>query len=752
MTFVGAFDLALAGSDDLVSDADGGAIDDQDAKRSRARGEEKARLEAFDRESRIDAARRHGAKSLAHGRASKKARRELAKAVAAKKPDLEAVKSLEKKVADHEAEKDRQRDVLSRCFAKRAAAVPARAERRPAPADEPVDESFIDESFDESEFVSDDEPSVSAYARAGEVYGDFSYSEDVGLDDEAPVEPDPAPRPRAPEQDAELDSLRLRCSRWVEIRRNVKCPSGDPAAATCRIKARILIPCTRSQEAELARVAREDGVSVTGRADDRSVSAVVDLEEAHVGEDGTLFGYSPGGALYGVDGLGFARRWRGGRSGRKAEALRCSVRRLEARLEALRASGKADADKAIAKIESRLKRIRSAAASAVKTVVDGESAAASAAAAAEKSEKARRAARAVRAAQRGPEAGKARKARKPAPARRPVDEDHDEEGQAGDEETMEYVHSPKLPDSSEAAFDAGPVFDSSGDLSNVDGDVMPGGDFALTADALSDYDPEGGGEGQSGEAYDADGAFGYEDLSNPGPIPELDRGVVVNDFESTPGGESQPRARKQRSQARQPKAQAACGPADLAKRRGGKPRFGIFGSKDSGLGQESQESSFTQLITGQQAKTPAPPPLIANPNLYPTSSSASTSSNPELARLQLERERLAAQERADQRAAEERETQAQMNLFSSIFGSASAAASTIVPSILQTQAQQKAAKDAAKVELAKAAQPIIYQVSGQQSGAGGGIGPYVPWIVGGVALLGFGGLIVWAVRGSGKGK
>lgn len=739
MAFVGAFDLALADSDDVVVGSEGVDTDDEPAKRGAGPPSgEKARLEAFDRECRIDAARRHGAKSLAHGRASKKARRELAKAVSEDKPDLEAVKALEEKVAAHESQKDRQRDVLSRCFS------PAKCRRRPEPARPSRDaesEGLVeDELVDESAFAFDDEPSVSAYARSDELDGGFSYSDEESLDDVAP-EPEPKPASK-PEPDRELETLRLRCSRWVEVRRSVKCPSGDPADATCRIKARILIPCTRDQEAELLRVAREDGLSVSSRVDSRAVSAVVDLEEAHVGQDGTLFGYSPSGALYGVDGLGFARRWRGGASGKKAEGLKSSVRRLEARLEALKASGTADAAKAVAKLEKRLRRLRAAAGAASKTVVDGEAAAAGVAAAAEESERSRRAARAERAARGEP---KARKARNPAPERHPPDDMDEGASAAGDEgeETMEYVHSPKLPDSSEAAFDAGPVFDSSGDVSNVDGDVMPGGDFALTADALADYDPEGGdGEGQSGEAYDADGAFGYENLTDPGPIPELDRGVVINDFESTPGGDSRSRQRRGRLSAAKAKAQRQAGANDLARRRGGgKARFGIFGAaSESGMGAGLLSSSISTLNQQVQSVTD-----------QAKASVQSASSNPDLARLQLERERLAAQERADIRAAEERSSQAQMNLFSSIFGSASSAAGTIVPSILQTQAQQKAAKDAAKIELAKASQPIIYQVSGQgQSGAG--IGPYVPWIVGGIALLGFGGLIVWGIRSGGKGK
>lgn len=92
------------------------------------------------------------------------------------------------------------------------------------------------------------------------------------------------------------------------------------------------------------------------------------------------------------------------------------------------------------------------------------------------------------------------------------------------------------------------------------------------------------------------------------------------------------------------------------------------------------------------------------------------------AEAQLEIERLRAQERSDQRAADERSSQATRNLIQNLVAETSKAASVAVPAVI-------AAKSGQPLQLTQQAQLSSSQGSG-------GAAKVLPWVAGGVAVVG----------------
>jgi len=609
------------------------------------------RLRKFEEDSKQDAVKRHSYKAHVHSRAAEASRQRAKRCAGTRKASV-AVAEAE----SHDREARRHAEISARCSQPTVEVVDASARARTAPTEESLDSVVETYAFD-------GEPAASVYATTEELSGDVV----VATEESQPQDDAPSTKKNGA---ASLAALGERCKRWIEVRRNVKCPTGNPADSTCRLKARVVVPCAPGQEAALVASA---GLTDVRRLDGRCVSAVVALDDAHVGADGTLYGYGRDGGLYGVDPAGVLGKHAASGMPQPRGNPRRSQRSTSSRgnVEAAPARGADD--------EPEYER------------------------------------------------------------------EHDREREHEGEEIveLEYIYSPKLDESNEVAFDGGAVFEGSGGgVDNVDGGVMDGGEHALTADALSGYDPEGGGglEGHTEEEYDEDGAFGYEDLSNPGPIPELDRGVVVNDFNGSATVPNPSRSRGTELARRARGAGRAQGRGSnqraSSQRTSSQPtRYGMFGAKNGGL---SGMGATTNLLSSVGSNVAS-----AVQGAATTAQKAQTSYATDA--LTLERERLAAQERADQRAAEERESAARMNLFSNIFGSATQAAGTIVPNILQSQAQKDAQRAANKLALAQAQQPIIYQ------SAPSGQGNYLPWIVGGVVLLGVGGLIAWSISSS-KGK
>lgn len=92
------------------------------------------------------------------------------------------------------------------------------------------------------------------------------------------------------------------------------------------------------------------------------------------------------------------------------------------------------------------------------------------------------------------------------------------------------------------------------------------------------------------------------------------------------------------------------------------------------------------------------------------------------AEAQLEIERIRAQERADQRAAEERSRLATQNLISNLVSETSKAASIAVPAAI-------AARSGQTLQL-----PVRGEV--QQDQGSGGFSKVLPWVAGGAAVVG----------------
>lgn len=90
------------------------------------------------------------------------------------------------------------------------------------------------------------------------------------------------------------------------------------------------------------------------------------------------------------------------------------------------------------------------------------------------------------------------------------------------------------------------------------------------------------------------------------------------------------------------------------------------------------------------------------------------------AEAQLEIERLRAQERADQRAAEERSSQATRNLIQNLVSETSKAASVAVPAVIA----------------AKSGQPLQLPQQHAAQPEPGGAAKVLPWVAGGVAVVG----------------